>query len=670
MVAPRRQRTTLPRASAGIIDRPRLTPLIDGRPAVVLAGMAGYGKSTLLSAAARRLPHDGATVWLTLDDVDKDPVHLVSDLLEATGRAGIDAVSEPLGRLRDASLRAEPLALVDSLLEVLYDSAGPILLALDDVQHLSGSPASTAIIDHLLRWVPANLRVVLAARVVPPLRLQRLRLEDRLTYLAHDELAFTPEESLAAVRAGGLDIDRGTVDAIHQATGGWPAGVRMAILAARHNRTQGELSLQLRRDHALADYLATEVLAALEPSLRDFVLDSCLDEQVCPSLVDSIRGTTTAESMLEQCLAAGLFLSRGDVTAQGQWYHWHQLFAAHIRRRLATEHPDRAARLHAASATWWTPIDAPIAISHALAAGDGDTASGIFAGGWLELFLKGRLDAVLSVVDRLPPVSAHFSDAHLAKALIMVQQDRLGEARVELDSARATAMLLPESERVRLAERTALVELFVTGGDVGLGVAAGSGSTLLDALNTDPKGADPVVRASVQVFVGMAEARLRRSGDSPLELLRAAARTAEGKGLTALELTALAETCIPAIEEGRLTEVHDLAVDVLARADARGWVGLVTLAPAVGFLGWLDHWRGNLRESRAQLERSLSMSLPFDRELRGLILNFHAQSCLSLGDVRAARSSAAEIATLMASGTHTAVVALHAHWPRGPHPGQ
>ena len=85
--------------------------------------------------------------------------------------------------------------------------------------------------------------------------------------------------------------------------------------------------------------------------------------------------------------------------------------------------------------------------------------------------------------------------------------------------------------------------------------------------------------------------------------------------------------------------MHDLAVDVLARADERGWVGLVTLAPAVAYLGWFDYWRGNLREARAQLERSLSMVLPFDWELRGLTLNFHAKTCLSLGDLRAARRS-------------------------------
>src|SRR6476620_9666801 len=88
-VAPRQQRLTPPTASTGIIDRPRLTPLIDGRPVVVLAGMAGYGKSTLLAAAAHRQPQDGATVWMTLDDADKDPAHLVADLLEATARADI-----------------------------------------------------------------------------------------------------------------------------------------------------------------------------------------------------------------------------------------------------------------------------------------------------------------------------------------------------------------------------------------------------------------------------------------------------------------------------------------------------------------------------------------------------------------------------------------------------
>src|SRR6478609_9266160 len=85
---------------------------------------------------------------------------------------------------------------------------------------------------------------------------------------------------------------------------------------------------------------------------------------------------------------------------------------------------------------------------------------------------------------------------------------------------------------------------------------------------------------------------------TPLGMLRASAATAHESGLLALELTALAESCLPAIAEGCLSEVHDLAASVLARAEERGWVGLVTLAPAVAYLGWFDYWRGNLRAAR------------------------------------------------------------------------
>jgi len=300
MPGPRHARMTVPLPSPGVVDRQRLIPLVDQSPVAVLAGMAGFGKSTLLAATVRRQQVRGAGLWLTIDDSDRDPVRLVSDLLAAASLAGIDDLTAAVAPLRTSSLRAEPLALVDALLEALYDTAEPLILALDDAQNLSGSAASAAVVDHLLRWAPANMRIVIGARVVPPLRLQRLRLDDRLSYLAHDQLAFSPDETAMVVKAAGLDLDAEVVDSIHEATSGWPAGVRMAILAGRHIERPRNVPTELRRDKALAEYLATEVLASLSDELRDFVLDSCLDEQVCPSLIDSIRGTTTAEALLEQ----------------------------------------------------------------------------------------------------------------------------------------------------------------------------------------------------------------------------------------------------------------------------------------------------------------------------------------------------------------------------------
>ena len=458
MVGPRHARMTTPPPAPGIIERPRLVPLLHSRPVVVLAGMAGYGKSTLLSAVASRPPAGGATLWLTVDDSDRDPVCLVSDLMTAASLSGPDDLVATVESLRVPALRAEPLTLVDSLLEVFYEAGMPVTLVLDDLQHLTRSEASTQVIDHVLRWAPANMRIALAARVVPQLRLQRLRLDDRLAYLAHDELAFSAEETAEAVRAAGLDLAPEIVDSIHRATGGWPAGVRMAILAAGQDGPRPNVPTHLRRARALADYLAIEVLAALTDDVRRFILDSSLDDHVCPSLIDAIRHTHNAEVLLEKCLADGLFRSRDDAGAGEPWYQWHPLFAAHMRRRLISDHPERATALHAAAAAWWASVDAPTAIGHAMAAGDGELASRIFSDRWLELFLQGRADAVLATIDQLPPISPHAGDTHLAKALILLQRGRIDDARSAITAARALADLLPSSHKVRFEDRMAAVE--------------------------------------------------------------------------------------------------------------------------------------------------------------------------------------------------------------------
>ena len=62
-------------------------------------------------------------------------------------------------------------------------------------------------------------------------------------------------------------------------TQGWPAGVRMALLATRAGRSP-RLSLDLVHDDSLAEYLSTEVLSSLDDEMRDFVAEATVDEMV------------------------------------------------------------------------------------------------------------------------------------------------------------------------------------------------------------------------------------------------------------------------------------------------------------------------------------------------------------------------------------------------------
>ena len=66
MVGLRQARMTPPLPSAHTIGRPRFALFVDQRPVVVLSGMAGYGKSTLLAEVTRHRQEHGVAIWLTL----------------------------------------------------------------------------------------------------------------------------------------------------------------------------------------------------------------------------------------------------------------------------------------------------------------------------------------------------------------------------------------------------------------------------------------------------------------------------------------------------------------------------------------------------------------------------------------------------------------------------
>src|SRR6478736_849102 len=102
MVGPRHARMAVPSPASQLIERAHLADVIEDRPVVVLAGMAGYGKSTLLADVSRRQQVKGATIWLGVDDSDRSPVRLVADLVTAVSLSGIEELGADLGPRRAA----------------------------------------------------------------------------------------------------------------------------------------------------------------------------------------------------------------------------------------------------------------------------------------------------------------------------------------------------------------------------------------------------------------------------------------------------------------------------------------------------------------------------------------------------------------------------------------
>src|SRR5262249_40115326 len=192
---------------------------------------------------------------------DADPVvfgrHLLAGFRQHAPRFG-RSFEHAIGEAPAGSVAGESLA--GTLLHDLSELKGPpALLVLDDAHEIADQPIVMGVLDALVRQLPACLRLLIGARGIPPLAIDRLRARGQLFELDAGHLRFTRDE-MTRLLAGAAETD---LDALERATGGWPTAVHL-VLEALHRapgRTMDSVLSEFAGTNlALHDFLSSEVL--------------------------------------------------------------------------------------------------------------------------------------------------------------------------------------------------------------------------------------------------------------------------------------------------------------------------------------------------------------------------------------------------------------------------
>jgi LuxR family maltose regulon positive regulatory protein len=142
------------------------------------------------------------------------------------------------------------------------------LIVLDDA-HRIADPAVFEFLDAMLERMPSHWSLLVASRIDPPLALARLRARGDLAELRQDDLSFSRDDVQALLRARDVAWNEPQLQQLIERTQGWAAGVSLAL--SRGIGPSGAPAGSLRDRHVF-DYLASEVLDALPPVLRGFLL--------------------------------------------------------------------------------------------------------------------------------------------------------------------------------------------------------------------------------------------------------------------------------------------------------------------------------------------------------------------------------------------------------------
>ena len=420
-----------PPVRPALVPRPRLIERLNAgleldhsfaRKLTLICAPAGYGKTTLVSTWLADLHR--IYCWLSLDESDNDPARFLTYLV-----AALQAVDAGIGQAAQAMLRSPqppaPQVLLTSLINEVAARPDPFLLVLDDY-HCIQTLGIHEQLAFLLENLPPQMHLVVATREELPLPLSRLRARGQVADIRQADLRFTAEEaSEFLLRTMHLDLSFADAAILHQRTEGWIAGLQLAGLSlqASDDRSRFVESFAGSQRHIL-DYLMDEVFQRQTPETQDFLLRTCILEQLKASLCDAVAERSDSGRVLDALEHANLFIVPLDESRE--WYRYHQLFADLLRHRLELEKQYDVARLHRRASEWFAGHDLPAdGVRHALAAGDWRHAAALMAKVGGSLLEQGQMATLLRWF-RLLPGDAVCTDPQLcltfAWALILTEQ--------------------------------------------------------------------------------------------------------------------------------------------------------------------------------------------------------------------------------------------------------
>ncbi|MGH2911136.1 MAG: LuxR C-terminal-related transcriptional regulator [Solirubrobacteraceae bacterium] len=370
-----------PHSPEGLVRRLRvLAKLEEGRnaPLVVIVAPAGYGKTSLLNdlvAIDRRPSHR-----LALDAWHDDPNFLIRDIVTCLE----DLKCAPAGLcevLEAVRSEPEPTALLALLATTLERPVDQFLLILDDVHHLTSSPA-LAVLTTLAEHLPPGSQLILASRTRPDIPLGRLRTHRSLLELDADDLAMTYTEAASLLDAAGVPVGPSELAMLLDRTEGWPAGLYLAALCARHQPDPaGALTCFTGDDHLVADYMRDEFLSELQSEDVEFLESTSVCEQLSAPLCDAVLDTTLSAPTLDRLANGPLPLNAVDRTHHT--YRLHPLLREMLLGELRHSHPHRETAAHRRASLFHAHRgDFDSAIAHAVAAGDASRAGELL---WVHL---------------------------------------------------------------------------------------------------------------------------------------------------------------------------------------------------------------------------------------------------------------------------------------------
>ena len=379
---------TLPESAAHNVTRQECAEVLAKTDwkITTLVAPAGFGKSSIARQIIKET--ESSACWLSIDIDENNPQRFIYYLIASIKTINLNFCDDLIDSIRSLSDNLHIFA--DKFLHEVADTAQDMIVTLDDYHHISNLVVHN-FVQYLISNAPKNLRFIITSREKLPLKLARMRMEQKLVEIEREQLRFNPAEIAQLLRFFyEQDIEPRYLDTMVAVTEGWPAALQLLCMSC-HDMNSLYESLD-REDNEnftyehIKEYIREEVLSAYDEKMVDFVLKISILSSFTPALCDALLGNQESNALLDQIEAQNSFLISLD--RKNRWFRFHHLFndavAADFEKRYSTA---EKSRLHKLASNWYEKNGyLQEAIEHAILSGDS-----LFIDGFLDRNAENRI---------------------------------------------------------------------------------------------------------------------------------------------------------------------------------------------------------------------------------------------------------------------------------------
>lgn len=344
----------IPKKKCKIVYRDKVLNKLDkalNTKLTIISAPAGSGKTTSVVSwiDSRKLADN--TMWISLDERD--------DNLKAFWGCFIAAIE----KLKNDNFQYEELASVnsedismESVIDLVLNSISvldkELIFVIDDFHFIKNRDILMAI-KHFIDGITDNIHIIITSRTKPSINLARLRLEGEVIEIDRKELGFSLGEISEFLNDNTkLQIPEESIKTLKECTEGWIAGIQIAVLSMNGRKDLTEVDEKFSGSNKyIQDYFCEEVFNSQPEDIKDFLLKTCILDELTADLCNAVSCKKNSQQILEQIYDMNLFIDKLDY--DGKSFAYYRLFKEFLMCKLNGINRDEVYEASNKAAKWY-----------------------------------------------------------------------------------------------------------------------------------------------------------------------------------------------------------------------------------------------------------------------------------------------------------------------------